>query len=250
MAVIALAATPPATAEDVALTFDDLPVFGRPATTADATATTKKLLSGLVRHHLPATGFVNEIRLEGSDKPDRVALLTRWLDAGIDLGNHSYAHKSLTVTPVDDYIADVARGETVTRALLAERGRSERWYRHPYLETGATIEDRQRFETWLADHGYRVAPVSMENSDWLFAGPYDDDLRRGDRAAAASVRRAYLTNTASIVPWYRQAALDVSAGARRSFFFSTPVASMPTASRLWRKYFAKTICGRFRSTPR
>jgi hypothetical protein len=33
-------------------------------------------------------------------------------------------------------IADIAKGEPVTRALLAERGRKLGWFRHPYLETG------------------------------------------------------------------------------------------------------------------
>ncbi len=201
-----LAACPAARAQDVALTFDDLPVFGRTASTADAEVVTRRLLAGLRRHHLRATGFVNEGKLEGADRSQRVQLLRAWLDAGMDLGNHSYSHLSLTTTPVDAYIADVQRGETVTRFLLAERGRSPRWYRHPYLETGPTLTIRRKFEAWLADHGYRVAPVTMENSDWLFAVPYDDAVLRHDRKEAKRIRDAYLAFTARIIPWYQQAA--------------------------------------------
>lgn len=204
--LLAAAAVAPARAGEVALTFDDLPVAGRTRSTDDAAAITRRLLAGLRRHHLPATGFVNEIKLEGADRPARVALLVRWLDAGMDLGNHGYSHLSLTTTPVDAYIADVARGETVTRALLAARGRGERWYRHPYLETGPTLEIRRRFEGWLAARGYRVAPVTMENSDWAFATAYDAAVLRGDAAGAAHIRAEYLDFTGRIVAWYRAAA--------------------------------------------
>lgn len=207
IAAALLVVAAPARAGEVALTFDDLPVFGTVATTADAEAITRRLLAGLRRDHLPATGFVNEIKLEGADRSRRIALLGRWLDAGMDLGNHSYSHLSLNDTPVDAYIADVARGETVTRGLLAARGRTERWYRHPYLETGPTIAARTQFEAWLAAHGYRVAPVSMENSDWRFDDRYDDAIARHDPAAAARIRRDYLAYTDRIVTWYRLAAI-------------------------------------------
>jgi peptidoglycan/xylan/chitin deacetylase (PgdA/CDA1 family) len=199
----------PARADEVAITCDDVPVFGYYAPMPEAQRITAGLLDGFKRHHWKVTGFVNEIQLAEWDRPARIDLLKRWLDAGMDLGNHSYSHLSLTNTPVDAYIADVARGETVTKALLAQRGRQERWYRHPYLETGATLAIRQQFEGWLAAHGYRVAPVSMENSDWKFAEPYDDALKHGDQAAAAHIRDAYLAYTAQIIPWYRAAAKDV-----------------------------------------
>jgi peptidoglycan/xylan/chitin deacetylase (PgdA/CDA1 family) len=196
----------PASAGSVAITMDDLPIFGRPAPPIEAEAITTRLLDGFRRHHWPVTGFVNEIQLEGPNRAERTGLLARWLNAGMDLGNHSYSHFSLTRTPVETYIADVARGEAVTKALLAEHHRTEHWYRYPYLETGPTPAIRRHFEEWLAGHGYRVAPVSMENSDWEFAGPYDDALARGDAGQAAHIRDAYLIYTTAIVPWYRKAA--------------------------------------------
>jgi peptidoglycan/xylan/chitin deacetylase (PgdA/CDA1 family) len=196
-----------AKAGEVALTYDDLPVYGHFGSIEDATALTRKLLAGLTQHRYPAIGLVNEIQLDGTDKPARAALLARWLDAGMDLGNHGYSHLSLTDTPVDRYIADAACGEIVTKALLAARGRTEHWYRYPYLETGKTLAVRHTFETWLTNHGYRVAPVTIENSDWEFVDVYDDTLLSGDRPGAAKVRQAYLAFTAEIVPWYRNASI-------------------------------------------
>ncbi|THD64786.1 polysaccharide deacetylase family protein [Phenylobacterium sp.] len=206
---LALAWASNAAAEPVAVTFDDVPYLSLTAALDYQQTTTRELLAGLKHNHIPAIGFVNEIKLEGPDKPQRVALLTAWLNAGMDLGNHSYSHISLTHTPVADYIADVAKGERVTRALMAMRGEAPHWFRHPYLETGATAEARTAFESWLGEHGYRVAPVSMENSDWVFALPYDDAVLHGDKADADHIRRSYLDFTAKVIPWYQEAADDV-----------------------------------------
>lgn len=209
-----------AAAEPVAITFDDLPTLTYSTATDYQQATTERLIAGLKRQHIPAIGFVNEIKLETPDKAARTALLARWLDAGLELGDHSYSHLHFSAqTAVTDYIGDVSRGDTATRTLLAQRRRPPpQWYRHPYLETGATAEARRTFEGWMAAHGYRTAPVSMENSDWQFALVYDDAVMRGDQAAAARIRQAYLDFTKAIVPWYRQAALDVL-GRRPAFVF-------------------------------
>jgi peptidoglycan/xylan/chitin deacetylase (PgdA/CDA1 family) len=202
------AAATPALAGEVALTFDDLPTMALSPNTDYAQVTTKDLLAGLKRHHFPAIGFVNEVKLEARDKPARIALLKAWLDAGMDLGNHTYDHPHFTTDAAAE-IAETEKGEVVTRALLAERHRSPHWFRHPFLETGATDEARKTFEDWLAAHGYRVAPVSMENSDWMFAMPYDQAVLKGDAAEAARIQKAYLDFTAQIVPWYIAAAQGV-----------------------------------------
>jgi peptidoglycan/xylan/chitin deacetylase (PgdA/CDA1 family) len=204
-----LAGAGPAAAEGVALTFDDLPTMALTGDAPYAAATTKALLAGLRRHHMPATGFVIADKLEGDGGVAQTRLARQWLAAGMDLGNHTYSHVSLNKVPVQAYIAEVSRADGVLRPLLAARGRPLRWFRHPYLETGLTIDARRTFETWLAAHGYRVAPVTMENSDWMFALPYDDAIQRHDKAGAARVQRAYLDYTTRVVAWYRQAGLEL-----------------------------------------
>ncbi|HLZ76864.1 polysaccharide deacetylase family protein [Phenylobacterium sp.] len=208
LALLLATVASPALAGEVALTFDDLPTMALSPTTDYAVVTTKDLLAGLKRHRFPAIGFVNEVKLEARDKPERIALLKAWLDAGMDLGNHTYDHPHFTTDAAAE-IAEVEKGEVVTRALLAARHRSPHWFRHPYLETGATDEARKTFEAWLGAHGYRVAPVSMENSDWMFAMPYDEAVLKGDAAEAARIQKAYLDFTAQIVPWYIAAAKGV-----------------------------------------
>ena len=208
LAVIALSAGA-ARAEPVALTYDDLPQLALTDAVDYARTTNDRLLKGLARHRLPATGFVVGSKLEGGERAARTALLEAWLKAGQPLGNHTYDHVSLNKTPLLDYIADVQKDDDLLRPLLAAHHKKPTWFRHPYLETGRTAEDQHSLEAWLKSHGYRVAPVTLENADWMFAYPYDEAVLKGDMAEARRIRLEYIDYTAKCVVWYREAALEL-----------------------------------------
>ena len=98
----------------VAITFDDLPFASVPAEdTATLERVTGQLLQSLQAAQAPAVGFVNEAKLyrEGNLDAARVALLRRWIDAGHELGNHTYSHPSLNRLPLDAFETDLLRGE-------------------------------------------------------------------------------------------------------------------------------------------
>ena len=164
---------------------------------------TDGLLGQIGAHRVPAIGFVNEDKLLTDGRVDarRVATLRRWVDAGLELGNHSYSHIDFHATPVDVYIADVARGDSVTRMVMQAAGRRPRFFRHPFLHTGRSMEDRRRFEGFLAERGYRVAPVTIDNQDYLFAAAYD---RAPDAAARARVADEYLRYMEAVTAYYEQ----------------------------------------------
>ena len=84
------------------------------------------------------------------------------------------------------------RGEPVTRSLLAEKGKTLRYFRHPFLQVGLELPKRRAFERFLAERGYTIAPVTIDNDEYVFAFVYADALRRGDRAQANRVAAAYL----------------------------------------------------------
>jgi peptidoglycan/xylan/chitin deacetylase (PgdA/CDA1 family) len=187
---------PPVGGRTVAITFDDLPTAGvLPRDIASSGELTRKLLAGIAAHHVPTIGFVNEDKLNAADgavDPERMELLRRWLDAGLELGNHSYSHADLHTTPLDVFEADVLKGERVTRPLMEKRGLTLRFFRHPFLHTGRDLEKRAQFESFLAAHGYRVAPVTIDNDEYIFAGAYDRSLAHGDAAAAREIADAYV----------------------------------------------------------
>ncbi len=186
------------------LTFDDLPANSFLSTTEAFEAVTRRLVPGLVRHEIPAIGFVNEIKLypDGELAAERVATLEAWVEAGLDLGNHSYSHPDINTTPLEDYQADVLAGERVTRELLKVVGREPRFFRHPFLHTGTSLAARAVFEGFLGEHGYRVAPVTIDNQEWIFARAYDHARVRVDDDLAARIGDAYLVYMDSITGYY------------------------------------------------
>jgi peptidoglycan/xylan/chitin deacetylase (PgdA/CDA1 family) len=115
-----------------------------------------------------------------------------WLDAGLELGNHTYSHRSLNRTPLEEFEADVVKGEAVTSRLLAARQRKLRYFRHPFLQVGLDLEKRRAFEAFLAARGYTIAPVTIDDDDYVLAAVYADALRRGDRETADRVASAYV----------------------------------------------------------
>lgn len=178
----------------VAITIDDLPVVSTRADIKNRREITKKLLGHLRKANVPAIGFVNENKLYKVGELDekQVDLLRMWLAAGLELGNHTYSHRSLNQIALDDYESDLLKGEAITKQLLAEKGRSIRFFRHPFLQTGRTMEVKLQFNDFLAEHGYTIAPISFDNADYIFSRAYDVAFDRGDKALMKKVGDAYV----------------------------------------------------------
>ncbi len=201
MLLVTLAAPRPAETRRVAITVDDLPFVSEGALSdVEVRARTEKLLGHLRGRDVPAVGFVNEGKLyEGESlDPERAALLGLWLDAGMGLGNHTYSHVDLHGTALAEFQEDVLRGERVTRRLLAERGGMPRYFRHPFLHAGTDLKSRTAFESFLSGIGYRVAPVTIDNYDYLFARAYD----AAGEGAKGRVLEAYVRYMTAVVEYY------------------------------------------------
>ncbi len=94
------------------------------------------------------------------------------------------------------------RGEQVTRELLARVGRTLRFFRHPFLHTGRDLETKHALERFLDEHGYRVAPVTIDNQEWIFARAYDHAHVREDEPLKRRVAEAYVSYMDSIFGYY------------------------------------------------
>lgn len=191
----------------VAITIDDLPVVSTRTDIRTRREITKKLLGHIKKAKIPAIGFVNENKLYKKDErdPEQIALLKMWLDAGLELGNHTYSHRSLHSMTLAEYEADLLRGEIITKELLKERGRSIRFFRHPFLQTGRTDEIKTEFDKFLKDHGYRIAPISFDNADYIFSRAYDIAYDKHDKKLMKKVGDAYIPYMrAKLVYWEKQ----------------------------------------------
>jgi peptidoglycan-N-acetylglucosamine deacetylase len=192
---------------EVAVTFDDLP-----ASYGDLErmkAVTTRLLESIKANNVPAIGFVNESKLHRNNEiKERTALLQMWLDAGYELGNHTYSHIAIDQVPLSAYQADIIRGEQVTRKLLAAKGMKLRYFRHTQLRTGPTPDYKRGLEKFLAERGYTIAPVTIDNNEFIFAALYGDAKMRGDTETMKRVVDAYIPYMESVFAFFEKLSAD------------------------------------------
>ena len=213
--LLLLASQLPTTSRTVAVTFDDLPAASAQVDQATLATLTNDLLASLSRNRVPAVGFVNEGKLyddAGGIDTARVKLLDQWIQAGHDLGNHTFGHTDVDQTSLADYERDVLRGEHITRPLMQRYGKTLRFFRHPFLHTGSDAMKKNALERFLKAHGYQIAPVTIDNYDYVFARAYDVATARGDSLTATAIKKSYLAYMDTVVGFYeRQARLIVGA---------------------------------------
>ena len=192
----------------VAITIDDLPAAAASFMTGTAiTDMTAKLLGTLRDQKVPAVGFVNEKKLyKQGEVDDRIKALRMWLDYGFELGNHTYSHASLNQVGLKAWQDDVIQGENVIRLLLAEHHMKLRYFRHPYLDTGRDLQTRRQAEAFLIERGYRIAPVTLDAWDWMYAPVYDDAKKRGDLKLQDELVKSYLEYSDSVFAYAEQLA--------------------------------------------
>jgi peptidoglycan/xylan/chitin deacetylase (PgdA/CDA1 family) len=218
MLVISQAANAQTESRTIAITVDDLPgaVPGTGSLEAVGDLNELQKINSTIpqilnAHHVPAIGFVIEAKLQVRGERDaRIALLQSWLDAGLTLGNHTYSHVPFRTISTQRFEDETIRGEVITRALMKTVGQEEVYFRHPGLITGPTPEAKSAFESFLKEHGYRVAPVTIDNEDWEFNDVHGDALERGDQQLAKRTKDGYLA--------YMNTAFDYYEGISRNLF--------------------------------
>jgi peptidoglycan/xylan/chitin deacetylase (PgdA/CDA1 family) len=197
LAVLVLAALAPAQTQTperrVAITIDDGPVQNELKDLANFQRISAGLMGSLQAEKVPATIFINERQLNVQGQRDgRAAVLAQWLDAGYDLGNHTYSHPSLNKVPLSKFEDNIIKGEVVMRSLVEEHGSKLVWFRYPFLDSGMSREVHQAVLDFLRERHYRVAPVTVDYKDYIFAGAYSRRLRAGDPETAEKIKQSYL----------------------------------------------------------
>ena len=180
----------------VALTFDDLPAAGSLPAGENRTKIAAALAAELKAAHLTGTyGFVNAVKLEND--PDAQQALRIWVNAGMNIGNHTWSHISLTANTAEAFEREIALDEP---ALAQYAGaRDWRWFRYPYLWEGDTLDKRRAVRSWLNENGYRVAQVTLDFEDYAWNDAYARCSTKPDPAAIAWLRQSYLDNAAEYI---------------------------------------------------
>ena len=184
----------------VAVTFDDLPAtaVGMVANdVASVTAMTRKLLNAVRGHGVPAVGFVNEGKLfhpgaTAGDAEGRMAVLRMWLNAGLELGNHTSSHSRLephAARRVPSRRRSRRRGDAEARGCsghdvpLLPPSVPARGTGHRAAPRFREVSCRARIHGGTGDNGQRRLRLR---------GRVHDALRQGDAATAARIGDDYL----------------------------------------------------------
>jgi peptidoglycan-N-acetylglucosamine deacetylase len=140
------------------------------------------------------------------DNPEGSGILKRWSAAGHRIGNHTYSHQPLfgKITP-EEFEADILRNEDVLRGYSGFR----KWFRFPALNEGQTRELRDRFRSFLAQHGYRNGAVTIDASDWYYNQRLLARMEAERGFHAARYRQPYLDHIWDRARFYDQLSRDV-----------------------------------------
>jgi peptidoglycan-N-acetylglucosamine deacetylase len=179
-----------ASGQQMAVTFDDLPVHGAMPPGVTRLEIAQSILRTLKREKLPRVyGFVNGKRAE--DDPSSLGALKAWRAAGQPLGNHTWAHLDLNKESAEEFEAEVSRNEPLLKSLM---GKGDwHWLRYPYLREGDTVEKRRAVRAWLFAHGYKIAQVNMDFEDYLWNEPYARCRAKHDEASIAQLHDTFLS---------------------------------------------------------
>lgn len=190
----------------MAVTFDDLPGVGLNLENPEYLSILEGIETHLKKAGIPSIGFVNEGKLavDGQYQAERLQALRGWAEAGFLLGNHTKSHISLNRTPAGVYITDILEGEKSIEILMAHTGQTQRYFRHPFLHTGRDELVRNAVNSFLDLRHYTVAPVTIDNGEWIYARAYDSALAKGDMDQAKRIVEDYLAYMIRKVHYFEQ----------------------------------------------
>jgi len=179
----------------IAVTFDDLPMNTKYLEDGKQwIEQTQKLLSTIKEYNIPAIGFVNEYKLYFNEVLDSSKLnaLQLWVDADLELGNHTFSHPDYHYTDEKVFFDDIVKGEKITSELLSQKNKKLEYFRHPYLHTGMSLEKKKALEDFLKEHNYTIAPVTIDNGEWIYARAYEIAYHKNDDELMKQIGQEYI----------------------------------------------------------
>nr|MBP7461223.1 polysaccharide deacetylase family protein [Candidatus Delongbacteria bacterium] len=136
--------------------------------------------------------------------PFKLELLKKWIDHDLDLGNHTYSHPDYNTVSVDHYTRDILKGETISKKLLADKHKPLRYFRHPFLHVGQTKEKADSLKAFLAQANYTVAPVTIDNEDYLFAVAYHRARVKNDTSLMLQIGHDFIDYLEKKIIYYEK----------------------------------------------
>jgi peptidoglycan/xylan/chitin deacetylase (PgdA/CDA1 family) len=183
------------TAPQFSITMDDF--HWRNAVKLTGAERNEAILNTLQTNSIKAALFVVGRNIDNSEGKQ---LLAPWDKAGHLIGNHTYSHQNYASrdTVVADYLQDILRAEE----LLKQFPHFQKYFRFPALKEGETAAKRDAMRAFLADHGYRVGHVTIDNSDWAIDQRLTARLKNDPNADVKPYRDFYMEHMWARAEYY------------------------------------------------
>lgn len=181
--------------KQVSITIDDLP---------NAWLGESVLLHKIDSMKIPTAIFINEHKLEVNKGIDiNKKVLESWImNPLITVGNHTYSHARASISTFSAYEEQIMKGETVTRKLVNKHHKELLHFRFPYNDLGKDSLQQDSLKQLLHSHGYRIAPFTIESSDWMFNAVYKHYLKKENYSEAKRIGNAYVSFTLELFDFF------------------------------------------------
>ncbi len=153
---------------------------------------------------LPVTVFINEGKLyqNGGMLVGPVKLLNKWSSkSNITLANHTFSHSRYSKVGYEAFTQDVLNGEKLTNTLLPE-GKKLEHFRFPYNDLGKDSLQQDSIKRFLDDQGYKIAPFTVESSDWKYNKIYRHYLKENKKDSALWIAQSYVDYTMQLFHFF------------------------------------------------
>ena len=190
--------------KQMVITVDDLPYITNKEDTLQHIYINENIVRQLVDYKVPAIGFVNESKLfvDGRLSDPEVKNIDLWASKGLELGNHTYSHFDYNRLTAREFFSEIKKGERITKSILTNYGQRMQYFRHPFLHRGDTPEKVDSLASYLQSNGYIEAPVTIDNSEYIFASAYRKAAAAGDEAMKKKVAESYLSYMVEKTKYY------------------------------------------------
>ncbi|MFA5405359.1 MAG: polysaccharide deacetylase family protein, partial [Ignavibacteria bacterium] len=196
----------------ICITVDDLPYITKVfKDIKTGQYITEKLLAEFKKYNVIALGSVNSGKLIVNDELDtnKINILNQWLESGMILANHTFSHKDYNKIFLSEFKEDILDGELYLKYIRSQNKPKQKYFRHPLLHRGDTKEKADSLQYFLDSLGYTVAPVTIDNSDYIFSWAYEKALANKNDSLAKIIGRDYVNYMCDVLDYYESQSISL-----------------------------------------
>jgi peptidoglycan/xylan/chitin deacetylase (PgdA/CDA1 family) len=196
----------------ICITVDDLPAVTYNSTNKNLKREiTIKLTETFEKYKIPAIGFVVIGKLYNGESVDlsNLKVIEMWLEHGCDLGNHTYSHFDYNSVNDTTYFNDIIKSQTLLKSLMQKHNKELKYFRHPYLHSGYDSIRSKSLNDFLSKNNYIVAPVTIDNDDYIFAEAYAIANKDNNTSLMKEIGKEYINYMEQKLHYFEKKSIEV-----------------------------------------